>query len=98
MYVTWDACEYGAPAINPKRPYGNSFVESDIAEILGWDLPNEDDDDFDQDAYEDACEKLEKIHKETEIALQIILVTQSFVEGTYVKHNPYDDRDWKLVS
>ena len=34
----WDDCEYGAPAVNPKRPYGNSDVEEDIAEILGWDI------------------------------------------------------------
>jgi len=26
MYVDWDDCEFGAPAINPKRPYGNSDV------------------------------------------------------------------------
>ncbi len=36
MYVGWDDCEYGAPAIDPKRPYGNSDVEGDIADILGW--------------------------------------------------------------
>ena len=36
----WDyeECEYGAPAIDCKRPYGNSDVEGDIAEILGWQL------------------------------------------------------------
>lgn len=31
-------CEYGAPAIDCKRPYGNSDVEEDIANILGWKL------------------------------------------------------------
>lgn len=31
-------CEYGAPAIDYKRPYGNGDVEDDIATILGWDL------------------------------------------------------------
>lgn len=36
MQVMWIDGEYGAPAINPKRPYGNSAVESDICEILGW--------------------------------------------------------------
>ena len=34
----YEDCEYGAPAIDCKRPYGNSSVESDIAEILGWKL------------------------------------------------------------
>lgn len=35
MYVDWDDCEYGAPCINPKRPYGNSDVQTDIKEITG---------------------------------------------------------------
>jgi hypothetical protein len=35
MYVDWDDAEFGAPAINPKRPYGNSDVVQDMIEILG---------------------------------------------------------------
>ena len=34
MVVTWWNCEFGAPAIDPKRPYGNSWVYGDIAETL----------------------------------------------------------------
>jgi hypothetical protein len=34
-YVGWDEIEFGAPEINAKRPYGNSNVYGDIAEILG---------------------------------------------------------------
>lgn len=30
----WYDCEYGAPAIDPKRPYGNSDVDGDLAELL----------------------------------------------------------------
>ncbi len=33
--VSWDGCEFGAPGIDPKRPYGNGDVHSDIVEILG---------------------------------------------------------------
>ena len=41
VYVAWDFGEGdGAPAINSKKPYGNSYVERDIAEIL--DVPDED--------------------------------------------------------
>jgi len=32
--VWWDELEFGAPGIDPKRPYGNSNVFADIAEIL----------------------------------------------------------------
>lgn len=31
-----DSMEYGAPMLNPKRPFGNSCVESDILEIINW--------------------------------------------------------------
>ena len=30
-----DYCEFGAPEIDPKRPYGNSNVHQDMLEILG---------------------------------------------------------------
>jgi len=33
--VGWDDCEFGAPEIDPKRPYGNSDVYQDMLEILG---------------------------------------------------------------
>jgi Resolvase, N terminal domain len=32
--VMWFDAEFGAPAIDPKRPYGNSIVYADMAEIL----------------------------------------------------------------
>lgn len=33
--VGWNDCEFGAPEIDPKRPYGNSDVLQDMLEILG---------------------------------------------------------------
>jgi hypothetical protein len=40
-WVTWGEGEgYGAPGINPKKPYGNSYVQRDIARIL--DAPDDD--------------------------------------------------------
>jgi hypothetical protein len=68
MYVGWLDVEYGAPEINPKRPYGNSDVPSDIADILGRELS-------DDDAY--------AIHREMETVLQITLVTGQFKTGRY---------------
>jgi hypothetical protein len=35
FYVDWDDCEFGAPEIDPKRPYGNSNVYQNMIEILG---------------------------------------------------------------
>lgn len=32
-----DGIEFGAPAVDPKRPYGNSSVFMDMREILGED-------------------------------------------------------------
>lgn len=34
-YVYWDDCEFGAPGIDPKRPFGNSDVEKDYEDITG---------------------------------------------------------------
>jgi hypothetical protein len=34
MYVSWWDCEFGAPAIDPKRPYGNRDVLRDLAETV----------------------------------------------------------------
>lgn len=34
-YTYWNDCEFGAPGIDPKRPFGNSDVEEDYEEITG---------------------------------------------------------------
>ena len=78
-HVMWRASEYGAPMIDPKRPYGNTSVESDIAEILGWD--------------EEDSQRAEKLHRELETVLQIVLVTQTFEPGLYNIRNEYTT-DW----
>ena len=78
-HVMWRASEYGAPMIDPKRPYGNTSVESDIAEILEW------------GKYDN--ERAEKIHRELETVLQIVLVTQTFEPGLYNIRNEYTT-DW----
>jgi hypothetical protein len=85
--VSWDGCEFGAPAIDCKRPYGNSDVPRDIAEILGIDWA----------AVEDKThERLRALHEETETALEIVLRTGSFRPGHYVTSSAYT-RDWRLA-
>jgi hypothetical protein len=83
MYVSWDDAEFGAPCIDPKRPYGNGDVIEDIKEIIG----SECDKDF-----------AIKIHKEMETALQIFLCTQSFKAGTYRMADKYKDLSWKAMA
>lgn len=110
MYVDWDDCEFGAPAINPKRPYGNSDVEQDMIEILGlkelkkgifeftlfgrkWLLKGEDKHNIYLEGKdeEELIEVLNKLHKETQIALQICLTLQTFETGIFVRHEYKDD-------
>lgn len=38
--VGWQDCEFGAPEIDPKRPYGNSNVIQDMVEVLGFKAKN----------------------------------------------------------
>ncbi len=75
-YVSWYDAEYGSPSIDPKRPYGNSCVEENIAEILGWDIQNE-------KLTDQQCQDARKLHDETKTALQICLSQLKFETGVY---------------
>lgn len=98
-YVTWEYIEFGAPAIDGKRPYGNSDVLGDIAEILGEGPARDYSDDEVQDErerwLEDNEERLAKIHGEVGIVLQIVLATGRFEPGDYVKGEKYDATSWR---
>ena len=93
-YVNWDYGEgYGAPGINPKKPYGNSYVERDVAEIV--DAPDSDWE------WEGGCksyptpeaeERCTRLHVETMLALQIVLATGEFRPGRYRREGLID---WK---
>lgn len=91
MYVDWQDMEFGAPAIDPKRPYGNSDVTGDIAEILGEPVPV--DDDAVEDWFDANDERLTQLHRETQTALQIVLTTGTFETGTYTREPPFI-REW----
>jgi hypothetical protein len=73
-YVRWDDCETGAPAIDPKRPYGNSNVEGDVAEILGIEWDGED---------RVKRDELFNIHAGTNTAMGILLSTLPQKFGQY---------------
>lgn len=82
--------EYGAAWIDPKRPYGNSDVETDIAEQLGWAVGC---DGLSQDERDQARE----LHAQTPTALQVVLSTGLFEPGIYRRTREYGT-DWELVT
>ncbi|MEE2040112.1 hypothetical protein Q8791_23115 [Nocardiopsis sp. CT-R113] len=64
-----------------KRPYGNSDVPVDVADLLGWDV----------DVWEDAAarDRARELHHETGTALQVILSAGTTTPGVY--HQDQDD-------
>jgi len=95
--INWQDCEFGAPEVDPKRPYGNSDVYSDIAEILGiepdtgytWE---------DAGFSDDLQLRMWTLHKGTKTALEILLHTllssNVFSSGVYTADD-YNN-NWKL--
>lgn len=90
MYVGWNDAETGAPEIDPKRPYGNSDVPGDVAGILGWEY------DADDDMPTHMEELAEALHRDTQLALQVVLTAGSFEPGLYRRTWPRND--WHPVS
>ena len=91
-YVSWDDCEFGAPGIDPKRPYGNSDVQQDICSILGWNKMNAGDEDCE---YADRqLERASEIHKELKTVLQIVLSVGRVEPGEYVSTDDICNRTW----
>lgn len=57
------------PKIDSKRPFGNSVIETDVADILEWEKENR--------------TPIEQILAELPIALEIVLQRQTFEPGLY---------------
>lgn len=91
MWVDWDdSCYDGAPAVNIKRPYGNSDVLTDVAEILDLCPENPDENCYDNYEWREMwVEENEKmllaLHKETRLALQCCLRAGKFEAGKFVR-------------
>lgn len=95
-YVGWDSCEYGAPEIDCKRPYGNSGstqIENDIGKILGWPLNGNDG--YDKCLSSSQRDRARMLHQELETVLQIILTNCPEMDGKYVQTEKYNDRSWR---
>ena len=93
MYVSWDNCEFGAPQINPKRPYGNFNVVEDILDIVGIPIKKDKDDEI----IESLIDFANQLHNDMGKVLQIVLVTQRFEVGEYQKKEEYNDRSWEKL-
>lgn len=94
IQIGWQYCETGAPEVDPKRPYGNSDVASDVIEILGWPKPPLDEDEEKGPAWDAIHARALAVHYETHVALSVILCRSSFEPGTYVRSDRYK-MDWK---
>jgi len=81
--VRWDDSEWGAPCVDPKRPYGNSSGPPDVCRALGW--PKLGDDGSGPCYSSDQCRDAWRLHVETRTALQVVLRSRSFVPGTYTR-------------
>lgn len=83
MYVGWQNCEFGAPDIDPKRPYGNSSVYLDIAEIL--DIKPATSCEHAQEFSAEQEEHMWELHRGTETALQILCALGGIEPGDYIQ-------------
>lgn len=75
-------CGYGAAEIDPKRPYGNGDVATDIATLLNWDIPG-------GGLTEEQRVAAWMVHELTPVALQVVLSTGMFELGAYRRATPY---------
>lgn len=93
MYVSWDGGEFGAPSIDCKRPYGNSYVYGDIGEILG--IKPDDNDEFSDEQQAE----MDEIHQQMQTVLQILVSNANLgvQPGVYERENAYS-KDWKRKS
>lgn len=95
MNVQWAGSdEFGSPCVDRKRPYGNGDVVGDMAKILGVQEVATDDD-TQTHWPPGTTERMTALHRQTEVALDVVLSTGSFVAGDYVRKQ-YGE-PWRLV-
>lgn len=83
-----DVTEFGAPEVDPKRPYGNSDVYLDIAEAIGM-TADRTDDDGDPDFSDRQLLELHRLHLEMATVLQILVRNRRIGPGRYTRDSPY---------
>ena len=85
---------YPVPAVDLYRPFGNSAVLYDVAEIAGIEPRGEMSDDV-QLLSDEQKEQLKQLIAEIPTALQICTSTLSFQTGVYTRRGEWDD--WQLI-
>lgn len=97
-FIDWDdSCYEGAPAVDIKRPYGNSSQMEDVWTIIyGMDYYTEHPDTSLEEAFPDEYEKCRALHREMATALQIIALHagQAVSLGAYHKRDRFNDLTW----
>ena len=88
--VRWEDEPYeGAPAIDAKRPFGNSDWVSDVAEIIGLEpIETDDGETFWPKGTRERCETL---YRTLADALQVVLASGSFEPGIYISDRYHDN-------
>jgi len=94
MSIDWQDCEYGAPEVNPKRPYGNSSGSADVCRVLGW-VKNPDYDEWSKTQLADA----RMLHEEMLYVLKVLCQNPNGIEmgATHENMSKYGN-DWRRVS
>ena len=90
-YFQWQDDEYGAPEIDPKRPYGNSYVIGDIAEIL--EIEPELETRGQSNFSPRQIKHMEGLHHDLLTVIRIMLQKATFFTGVY----ELDDKVWRMV-
>lgn len=90
LYIEfYEDVNYGSISSDSKRPFGNSDVLYDIAEILEWEV--------DEELTDEQESRAAQLFADLAIVLQICLVNQSFETGEFKLSNKYDTRSWVRV-
>jgi hypothetical protein len=82
-YIGWNDCEFGAPSIDCKRPYGNSDVYGDMAKILGIKPTGDEYEPFTNEQ----LSYMNKTHNELQAALPIFVRLGKMEPGRYGEIN-----------
>lgn len=93
--INWQDSEYGAPEVNPKRPYGNSSGSADVCRVLGW-VKNPDYNEWSKSQLANA----RALHEEMLYVLKVLCQNPHGIEvgATYENMSKYYGDDWRRVS